>query len=519
MRRMPVTGIERVMPDGEQIISTTDLKGRITYVNQVFCEVAGYSEAELLGKAHNIVRHPDVPEAAFENLWQSMKADKPWRGIVKNRCKNGDHYWVDAYVTPLYENGHKVGYQSVRTRPTSEMVRQAQQIYDLANSGKAAKHLKVRSRIQQSWVGAAVLVLLSMLGLWLLGAGLAVTGFVLLMELMLLALMLRLCSPLMALIVDARRRVSNPLIQLMYCNSMDEIGEIELAMSMDAARNKTVLGRLEDIAQSIRQVVDVTEDSIQQSNAGIQQQERETDAVAEAMMKMVGATHAIADNTSNTSVSSQSLYQQTGEGRDNLNNTVDMISTLSGDVIQASERARQLQAHTDQIGNVVTVISEIADQTNLLALNAAIEAARAGDQGRGFAVVSDEVRTLAIRTQHSTREIREAIEQIQASVSQTVATMEGGRERAEQTVAVMRSTDQMFEQVQGEVHAITDRCVEVAQSAERQNAVVEEIERNVESIRELSHSNQQAAQRAADASGNLRQTISQLDSMVRAFDR
>jgi len=519
MKRMPVTGKERVVPDGEQIISTTDLKGRITYVNKVFCDVAGFSEEELIGKAHNIVRHPDVPPAAFENLWQAMKADKPWRGIVKNRCKNGDHYWVDAYVTPLYSDGQKVGYQSVRTRPDAHQVKTAQHIYDLANAGKAARHLKLHSRVQQGWLMMAVLMLATLAGMLMLGASWSVMAFVLALQLALVAVLYRTLSPLQSLVQEARKRVSNPLIQLMYCSSMDEMGEIELAMSMDYARNKTVLGRLEDISLAIGQVVDVTEESIGQSNAGIQRQERETDAVAAAMGQMVNATHAIADNTAGTSTSSQSLYRQTGDGRDNLNNTLKIISTLSDDVIQASERARQLQQHTDQIGNVVTVISEIADQTNLLALNAAIEAARAGDQGRGFAVVSDEVRTLAIRTQHSTQEIRQAIEAIQHSVADTVQTMEAGRERAEHTVEVVRSTDQMFEQVQLEVQAITERCVEVAQSAEHQNSVVDEIEQNVTSIRELASSNQAASQRAADASHQLRSAIAQLDSMVRAFDR
>lgn len=519
MKRMPVTGNEQVMPEGEQIISTTDLKGRITYVNQVFCDVSGFTEAELLGKAHNIVRHPDVPVAAFENLWQAMKSDQPWRGIVKNRCKNGDHYWVDAYVTPLYEGGRKVGYQSVRTQPTAQMVSTAQQVYDLANTGRAAKHLRLRSLTRQSWLMAGVVMLASFGALAVLGADWQQLLVALIAQCALLGVMFRLLLPVKQLTGRARQVAQNPLTQLMYCSRMDEAGEIELAMRMNEARKKTVLGRLEDIAQSIGQVVDITEASIQQSNDGIGRQEKETDAVADAMNQMVSATHAIADNTSDTSRSSQSLYDQTGDGRENLNNTMALISDLSQDVIQASESARNLQAHAEQIGTVVTVISEIADQTNLLALNAAIEAARAGDQGRGFAVVSDEVRTLASRTQHSTLEIREVIEKIQQSVAQAVETMEAGRERAERSVNVVRSTDEMFAQVQQEVRAITQRCVEVAQSAERQNAVVDEIGLNVDSIRELSHSNQGASQRAADASLELRKTIAQLDSMVRAFDQ
>ncbi len=101
----PVTRNENDYDPSLQIISTTDTKGVITYVNEDFIQVSGFSEEELLKKSHNIVRHPDMPPAAFADLWQTLKAGKSWMGIVKNRCKNGDFYWVDAYVTPMFEDG------------------------------------------------------------------------------------------------------------------------------------------------------------------------------------------------------------------------------------------------------------------------------------------------------------------------------------------------------------------------------------------------------------------------------
>ncbi|MBY4678901.1 methyl-accepting chemotaxis protein [Marinobacterium arenosum] len=519
MKKMPVTNREQQMPDGEQIISTTDLKGRITYVNQVFCDVSGFTEDELLGKAHNVVRHPDVPPAAFANLWENLKQDKPWRGLVKNRCKNGDHYWVDAYVTPLFENGQKVGYQSVRVKPSRAMIDKAQTIYDLANAGKAGRHLKLRSLASQSWLLGGGIMLASALGLWLADASLSQLAIALLAEAGLLGLLARTLAPIQKLTDEARQVASNPLIQLMYCNRMDELGEIELALEMDEARNRTVLGRLEDIARVIGDVVNTTDHTIRQSNDGIALQEQETDKVAAAISQMASATDEIARHTADTSASSQGLHSQTGVGRDNLGETVNLITELSNEVIRASDSSRALQQHTEQIGSVVTVISEIADQTNLLALNAAIEAARAGEQGRGFAVVSDEVRTLATRTQHSTQEIREAIEQIQQAVAGTVEIMDRSRERAEHSVSVVRDTDQTFEAVQQEMHSIADRCVQVASAAGQQNDVVGEIQQNVVSIRELAHKNQQASEHAAQATQQLRETIAQLDSMVTAFDR
>ncbi|MDE1990814.1 MAG: PAS domain-containing protein, partial [Betaproteobacteria bacterium] len=101
---MPVSGVEHPYPRGKILVSKTDLKGIITYANEAFIEISGFSKQELYGKNHNVVRHPDMPPAAFEDLWSTVKAGRPWRGLVKNRSKNGDHYWVDATVVPVRKN-------------------------------------------------------------------------------------------------------------------------------------------------------------------------------------------------------------------------------------------------------------------------------------------------------------------------------------------------------------------------------------------------------------------------------
>jgi aerotaxis receptor len=138
-KNYPVTQKENDYNDRITIISTTDTKGIITYVNQDFVEVSGFSEEELLGKNHNIVRHPDMPPVAFQDLWDTVKTGRSWRGIVKNRCKNGDHYWVDAYVTPVYEQERLVGYQSVRVKPKRKEIEQAEALYAKLWEGKVKK--------------------------------------------------------------------------------------------------------------------------------------------------------------------------------------------------------------------------------------------------------------------------------------------------------------------------------------------------------------------------------------------
>ena len=133
----PVSGTEYQLRDDHSIISRTDVKGKITYVNQQFIEVSGFTEQELIGSPHNIVRHPDMPPEAFADLWQTLKSGGAWTGMVKNRCKNGDHYWVLANATPIRENGNVVGYTSVRTKPTREQVAAAEAVYARFRAGTA----------------------------------------------------------------------------------------------------------------------------------------------------------------------------------------------------------------------------------------------------------------------------------------------------------------------------------------------------------------------------------------------
>ncbi len=132
---LPVTNTELHLKDGEYIVSKTDLKGRITYINRPFLEISGFTEEELMGTAHNIVRHPDMPPAAFQDLWDTLKAGRPWKGMVKNRCKNGDYYWVEANANPIRENGQIVGYMSLRSRPSRAQVEFAENIYRRMREG------------------------------------------------------------------------------------------------------------------------------------------------------------------------------------------------------------------------------------------------------------------------------------------------------------------------------------------------------------------------------------------------
>jgi aerotaxis receptor len=135
--------VETEVPENELIISRTDLEGRITYANETFCEISGYTQEELLGKSHNIVRHPDMPRAAFEDLWSTLQAGKQWVGIVKNMRKDKGFYWVKAIVSGLYKKGELVEYKSLRTPISYETKLKYQRLYDKMRAQNGEKVRKV----------------------------------------------------------------------------------------------------------------------------------------------------------------------------------------------------------------------------------------------------------------------------------------------------------------------------------------------------------------------------------------
>ena len=140
---LPVTDVETLLPDSEFIYSSTDLKGVIVEANEAFAKISDFSREEMIGQSHNMVRHPDMPQAAFADMWQDLKLGRPWRGIVKNRRRDGGFYWVVANVSPVRENGAVVGYQSVRVRPTRDEIDAAQNAYRRISAGD--KSIEIRN--------------------------------------------------------------------------------------------------------------------------------------------------------------------------------------------------------------------------------------------------------------------------------------------------------------------------------------------------------------------------------------
>ncbi|PZW69868.1 methyl-accepting chemotaxis sensory transducer with Pas/Pac sensor [Pseudomonas sp. URMO17WK12:I1] len=516
----PITGNERTFPAQQRLISTTDLKGQITYCNDAFVEISGFSRDELIRAPHNLVRHPDVPEAVFAHMWETLKAGRPWMGIVKNRCKNGDHYWVNAYVVPVLDDGKVTGYESVRSKPTAEQVQRAQALYGRINAGKAA--IPSRDRwlpVVQNWLP---FILVSQVG-FLVGAWLDSTwGFVAAAALSIPLGLLGLAwqsRGIKRLLQLAEQSTSDPLIAQMYTDNRGVEGRLELSILSQEARLKTCLTRLQDSAENLAKQAVQADVLAHNSSTGLQRQREETDQVATAINEMAATTLEVANNVARTAIATQEANRLTQEGRTIASETREAIQRLSLSVGETGETVTRLAQDSNEIGGVVDVIKGIADQTNLLALNAAIEAARAGEMGRGFAVVADEVRSLAQRTAESTGQIHALIAKLQRTADEAVLTMDIGRKQADEGVERVQQADQALAGISDAVANINEMADQIAAAAEEQSAVADEISRNITTIAQLSDQTAGEAQSTALLSEELTSTAQGQYSLVARFNR
>ncbi len=512
----PVTDTERSFSPTDQLISLTNQKGIITHANDVFIDVSGFSTEELLGKNHNIVRHPDMPPDAYSDLWQTLKSGKPWMGIVKNRCKNGDYYWVDAYVAPVFENGEVSGYQSVRVQPRQEWVARATRIYKRIMTGKRPSSRRVQLGVRGKYFTGLLAILLgTLLFFALAGISIYSMGTALLVGGILSYIVAGyLTAPVRDAAREAREIFTNPLAQLVYTGSPDEVAQIRLATLSLQAKLRTVVGRIEESVTELSDLAGVTAASMTKTSQGVQKQQTDTEQLATAMHQMAATVQEVARNTSEAAQAAQRAAQETTDGKSVVSESITSIHSLAQQVEHATVAMHNLKKNSEKIGSVLAVISDVAEQTNLLALNAAIEAARAGESGRGFAVVANEVRNLALRTENSTQEIREMITNLQHGADEAVKIMSVGQERVKVSTAQAEKLDQSFETIRERVTTITEMNDMVASAAVEQSAVAEEINQNIANISGIAHETATVSHQTAENGEQLAKLARQFQSLI-----
>jgi aerotaxis receptor len=510
----PVTPAEYVLPENEVIITHTDTTSRITYANPAFLSSSEFSLDECLGQPQNIVRHPDMPQEAFADLWSTIRAGKSWTGIVKNRRKSGGFYWVRANITPMMAGNRVVGYMSVRVKPTRAEISAAERTYAAIRGGRATHvriqggdiidttvmgqlrklaHLSLRTG---TWIvlGALTLLLIGIVALGVAGAG---SGWITAM------------SALGALIAVANMlyvqgNVVQPLLKLQRATFNLLSGDTSSRIPVQGVSCiVAVAGTLEQVRVKL--------DGVLRDNVAAAARVRGSiGGVLEANTELSNRTNEHAASLEETAAS---LEQMTATVTRNTENAVQATQlTQQSEVATAASRDVVKQVHatmveisgsSKRIADIISIIDGIAFQTNLLALNAAVEAARAGDQGRGFAVVAQEVRNLAQRSAASAKEIRELI---QASSH----TVQRGSALAEQA-------EQAMQQVVVSGSSVARVVAEIEAASREQAAGIEQINRAMTQMDELTQRDAQMAEELIATAEALQGQSDQMLAAISAF--
>lgn len=506
----PTTGNEYTLDSNAVLTSTTDTDSYVRYANDAFVEVSGYDSSELYGQPHNLIRHPDMPPAAFADMWSTLKRGETWTGLVKNRCKSGDHYWVRANVAPVKQQGKTTGYVSVRTAPAREEIRDAEALYKKMRQGSLrfrklhkgilvhtgifaflgfAKTASVRTRM---WSALTVLFagffglvyLKSMLGLPITmafaGAMVAIIGVILEQQIVI---------PLRRIQSEISGIASGQFPSLYMFDRVDDIGMIMRSVNQAGLNLHSLVADVDNQVNSMISETGSLAGNGQELNDRTQKTASSLQQAASALTQMTSSLKHSAGNARQVA----SLTDNAAEGAKQGAGVVSDVVTMMEKIHQSSQ----------SIDEIVTLIDSIAFQTNLLALNAAVEAARAGEAGSGFAVVASEVRMLSERSTEAAQQIRKLIQESRREVDE-------GAQIAGKAGQSMNVLNEQIVELSGLINEISSAAVE-------QSEAVGQITNEVNTLDSMTNNNSMMVESSACAVTQLQQQSQKLSAAISLY--
>ena len=496
-----VTQNEYPLDDDTTLMSTTDIHSYITHANDTFVQVSGYQLDELTGQPHNLVRHPDMPKAAFADMWYTLQQGEPWSGIVKNRRKNGDHYWVRANAVPMVRRGQVTGYMSIRTKATAEEIAAVEPLYRALNDGSCKKRVHKGLGVGKGWLGklpamplrwrvrSVMAVLFAVLAATLVATSAGWMPLVAAAVVMLLGTLLfeqQIVRPVENVARQALKVATGERNSVQHLNRSDELG-----LTLRAVGQLGLMCRwlINDVSSQVVSVRDGS-DRLAQGNEDLNDRTRQTVANVQQTVATMNQMAASVQSNSETAAEVDKLSVAASSAATKGGNAMQTVVKTMDDIADSTQR----------IGSITSLINDIAFQTNILALNAAVEAARAGEQGKGFAVVAGEVRHLASRSASAANDIRKLID---ASASKV-------QSGSEQVHAAGRTMDDIVVQVKN----VTQLIAQISHATSEQATGLSELTRAVAELDSITQKNADLVEESAHISAMVKHRAGRLKDAV-----
>ncbi len=517
---LPVNDHEILFPSDPEakIISTTDPRGIITDVNDTFVQISGFSREELIGKPHNIVRHPDMPAAVFAMMWANLKEGKPFIGMIKNRCKDGSFYWVSAFIIPIIINGRITGYESVRTRPDPKMVRRAAAIYAAMRANKKFKYsqkdfisLGINALAAAAAAGAVAYPV------WYTAAFAAALAF---------TAYRRLCFKSKKFVADVASSCnaqSDSLTLNVYAGGTSFENRAYMAMLWKDKYADTVLTRVKEACILLSEA---SQHNLDEASRNKDEMQRKFDKTSDTVNRMsmiaddiTSMMDDLMDSIGKTVHDTDKAQEQAAQGKAASDRTLTAINALDESSKKVAATIDDLAEQVSKVSEAIELIDTVSSQTNLLALNASIEAARAGTYGKGFAVVADEVRALSLRTHDSATDIHKQLEAFMNKTGEAHELSTASKQDVISGVNEVQQNHEVLNEVQEAINGIKATSDMMMNTIREKAETAKAVSGEVRDLIKLSEENVSISGKTRDEMQKLSEKADDLSEMVLRFNQ
>lgn len=461
----------------QQLISITDTQGNYSYINPAYAKALGIEHAAASTEKQQHYFHQDMPKSIISEINHTLAKGFSWQGIIRFKNSTNQDIWLDAFITPQYQDGKVIGYQSIATLAKPDLIKRANNIYSAINNNSTWANLEISKNHKFAFLLAisaiAQYFIFTYFGFYhsIFAALCAATPIAVFWQ-DIIPTAIR-AQRMQSMFDSASRKVY-------FGGGTASIFDFNFAMLKTKLR--AIIERTLDTAKPINAVMANVNQGIDSTRNNLTRQKNAIEQLSCSMHEMQTTTTEISASVATAAGDLDETFSHCEQAQQGIFSTTDRIKGLANDIEEASSSADSLTQSANNVSALMEEIQSIADQTNLLALNAAIEAARAGEHGRGFAVVADEVRNLSSRTQDSAKKIHQRLSVMLETIDQWVALMLKNKDEAQLCVDIAESSNQKIADVVDRVQKITNVANKVATATEQQNVTSITINEHVEDV-------------------------------------